>query len=941
MMQASPLFQTVPSDIWERIFVHLADEPNDLKTIKATCRFYNKLTKGYVLQAQKWMGEYGRFQVFAELYRSSPELLVFELVDNLLKQNAYLPKLFIEFAYENQAQVKLPPGTVEIFLATGFKSFKNQLMIQEFQAGDVLDPESGRVLEKDDVEFMRSVKDEICDTKLVQGLVKKNYFTPSLFHLYPDTNWDTIWDVIAAVSIDDPKLGYLLASNSGSSISSANREVFHRVALSKRVNKNILVDMVNAQFKFSDDVILLTLSDRAIIDNHNTCNILKDSVLEITAFATTALSRLFTKNTKEAFENFHFLIDEFDLADHLVEEVFAADEKSILKFSANRKYRLPMKTRFGLAHHGMNLKFLNKIRERYGNNHRFVKYCVMDLIIGGAVGFTPPSDERFKRRQSVSAFLNGWSKKEPIPELDDDAELASEAAIKSLLEEKLWVDAEIIPSVAATVLESRAPSQRFVFYMAKVESFLYDSKKSTREPWIAAFKEILENPEWKSILEPEVAAPQGRRLSKRLSFSQLSTAVSESVKSFDPKTKELRRFYSSIEELARELEAEGPSSPFNKESPLLMRTEDTVAVETKIENIIESVVSKAESEIHDRDAQPRSSIIVSDDVQMEDIKTLSLNTKSISTPFNLWNIELHNPIDYQPQTPGVYMTKCGHVKATMETVLEAIKNKRKAAEEEEKTLEALLLQNFLENTRDEKIKLLEKLKTEICYISSDLNNVQDSIENQMPAQVPETGAPSAARKRVHLDLDSAEAESENNESPISFIKPNIQLAQKRYNSRIHHHIKDLQENYFTWRKKGTQLLIEANVDNSSDNSANINEFSSTLVNCSKYSRFKTLATVKYVDSYYNYSLSIVSSIEFDKDDEYFATAGVTKKIKIFNYETVVSDFGGISSRFISRKSSHVSENDSLHDRLGDRNRIPRYPEREIPCESKIRYAFLI
>ncbi|KAJ3261396.1 hypothetical protein HK103_006004 [Boothiomyces macroporosus] len=582
---------------------------------------------------------YGKFQVFGELYRNNPELLVFELVDNLLKQKAYLPKLLIEHAYENQNEIKLPPGTSEIFLATGFKSFKSQLMIKEFQAGD------------DDVEFMKSVKDEICDIKTVHHLVNTNYFTPSLFHLNPDTNWDTIWDVIACISIDDPELGYLLASNSGFSLSSANREVFHRVALSKRVNKNILIDMVNAQFQFSDDVILLTLSDKAIVDNHNTCNILKDSVLEITAFATTALSRLFTKNTEEAFEISHFLIDEFDLADHLVEEVFAADEKSILKFSSNRKYRLPMKTRFGLAHHGMNIEFLNKIRERYGNNHRFVKYCLMDLIIGGVVDFKPASEERFKRRASVTAFLNGWNKREPIPELDNNAELASELAIKSLLEEKLWVDSEIIPSVAATVLESRAPSQRFIFYMAKVESFLYDSKKATREPWIAAFKEILENQDWKSILEPEVTSPQ-KRVSKRLSFSQLSTAVSESVKSFDPKTKELRRFYSSIEELVKELESEGPTSPFNKESPLLVGTADTVAIETKIENIVESIVSKAEMEIQDRDAQPRSSIIVTDEVQMEDMKTLILNTKSVSTPFNLWNIELHNPIDYQPQTPG-------------------------------------------------------------------------------------------------------------------------------------------------------------------------------------------------------------------------------------------------------------------------------------------------
>ena len=35
--------------------------------------------------------------------------------------------------------------------------------------------------------------------------------------------------------------------------------------------------------------------------------------------------------------------------------------------------------------------------------------------------------------------------------------------------------------------------------------------------------------------------------------------------------------------------------------------------------------------------------------------------------------------------------------------------------------------------------------------------------------------------------------------------------------------------------------------------------------------------------------SIVSSIEFDKDQELFAIAGVTKRIKIYNYNTVLKD----------------------------------------------------
>lgn len=47
----------------------------------------------------------------------------------------------------------------------------------------------------------------------------------------------------------------------------------------------------------------------------------------------------------------------------------------------------------------------------------------------------------------------------------------------------------------------------------------------------------------------------------------------------------------------------------------------------------------------------------------------------------------------------------------------------------------------------------------------------------------------------------------------------------------------------------------------------------------KYKEFRHLATLNYTSDMYN-MYSIVSSIEFDKDADYFAIAGVTKKIKV-------------------------------------------------------------
>ena len=57
------------------------------------------------------------------------------------------------------------------------------------------------------------------------------------------------------------------------------------------------------------------------------------------------------------------------------------------------------------------------------------------------------------------------------------------------------------------------------------------------------------------------------------------------------------------------------------------------------------------------------------------------------------------------------------------------------------------------------------------------------------------------------------------------------------------------------------------------------KFVDTLVNSTRFSAFRDLATLFYGDGNIGAS-SVVSSIEFDKDGELFAVAGVTKKIKV-------------------------------------------------------------
>lgn len=107
---------------------------------------------------------------------------------------------------------------------------------------------------------------------------------------------------------------------------------------------------------------------------------------------------------------------------------------------------------------------------------------------------------------------------------------------------------------------------------------------------------------------------------------------------------------------------------------------------------------------------------------------------------------------------------------------------------------------------------------------------------------------------------------------------------------------DLQKSYFDRCKKDHYKSI--------DSETRLLEFKETLNKFTLYTHLRPLASLSYVKETALHN--IVSSIEFDKDSEFFAIAGVAKKIKIFEYASVVRDSIGVS-----------------------------YPTNEIECTSKI------
>eukprot|EP00002_Diphylleia_rotans_P018822 TRINITY_DN3643_c0_g1_i1.p1 TRINITY_DN3643_c0_g1~~TRINITY_DN3643_c0_g1_i1.p1 ORF type:complete len:1097 (+),score=184.21 TRINITY_DN3643_c0_g1_i1:47-3337(+) len=84
----------------------------------------------------------------------------------------------------------------------------------------------------------------------------------------------------------------------------------------------------------------------------------------------------------------------------------------------------------------------------------------------------------------------------------------------------------------------------------------------------------------------------------------------------------------------------------------------------------------------------------------------------------------------------------------------------------------------------------------------------------------------------------------------------------------------------------------------------LSKFGDKLSKVTQFTKFNLVASLRYGDAY-NIS-SIVSSIEFDKDDNFFASAGTNKKIKIFEFNNIIEDPS-----------------------------VVHYPVKEIGCRSKI------
>ncbi|GAB1607033.1 E3 ubiquitin-protein ligase COP1-like [Argonauta hians] len=213
--------------------------------------------------------------------------------------------------------------------------------------------------------------------------------------------------------------------------------------------------------------------------------------------------------------------------------------------------------------------------------------------------------------------------------------------------------------------------------------------------------------------------------------------------------------------------------------------------------------------------------------------------------------------------------------------LEILMNKKFQLEADCKRIELYLLKDFLSQVRQKKQELLDQLNKDLKIIDNDSMKVEKALSDikQQPCyQSSSSSSSSKFELAVPSTSDSRSQEGFNGSRNIE--KHYLQTTMASRRKKVSQHFEDLEQCYFTCRE------TESSPDQTENHE--LDRFMESLSKFTKFTTFRPLASLSYASDIYNGS-SIVSSIEFDRDSDYFAIAGVTKKIKVFEYEAVIKD----------------------------------------------------
>ncbi|KAI6227243.1 E3 ubiquitin-protein ligase RFWD2 [Aphelenchoides besseyi] len=136
---------------------------------------------------------------------------------------------------------------------------------------------------------------------------------------------------------------------------------------------------------------------------------------------------------------------------------------------------------------------------------------------------------------------------------------------------------------------------------------------------------------------------------------------------------------------------------------------------------------------------------------------------------------------------------------------------------------------------------------------------------------------------------NVEPSSERSTSPASITSTSSGATSEQIQSlksRIEPNLSSLELCYFDLR---TSVYDNEHAHKEGALGPKLDEFSNILTGMSQYTKVRKMTTLNHNIATAHPNASIVSSIEFDRDGEYFVVAGVTKKIKLYDFNAVVNN----------------------------------------------------
>ncbi|KAL5578736.1 hypothetical protein UlMin_011178 [Ulmus minor] len=228
-------------------------------------------------------------------------------------------------------------------------------------------------------------------------------------------------------------------------------------------------------------------------------------------------------------------------------------------------------------------------------------------------------------------------------------------------------------------------------------------------------------------------------------------------------------------------------------------------------------------------------------------------------------------------------------------LLSLLSEKKRKMEQEEAEKNMQIMLSFLHCLRRLKLQELNEEKSDLQYIKEDINAVERrrielnrekerfSARMRMLVDDPILTKSSAQVQAGSGNLQNTMSDAKGQANPSGLAVTRKRLVYTQFN--------ELQECYLqkrrNWKRQPSKREEQNTYTmNKEDYNPGLEDFQSVLTNYTRYSRLRVIAELRQGDLFN--SVNRVSSIEFDRDDELFATAGVSRRIKVFEFSAVVN-----------------------------------------------------